>query len=260
MNTSPLGTLDMALLKEIFFRLVPKLMLPQRSASILMYHSVNASRDSFSTVSPEEFNRQMAYLAGKKLSVIPLAELVRRLRAGKMLGGSVTLTFDDGYRDNYTEVFPLLKQYGFPATVFVTTDFIGRESYCAAEELREMHDSGLISIEPHTLSHPKLAKLSRGAAAREVRESRSVLASILGTVPTLFAYPYGDFSGETVDIVREAGFVGAVTVEEGTVSSDTDPFRLPRNSVDGSTTFSQFSGKVSRAIDWYTALKAFLRP
>ncbi len=247
----------MSFLKEIFFKLVPKPMLPKRRASILMYHSVSGQKGSFSTVSPEEFQRQMAYIAGKRISVIPLAELVRRLRAGKMLGGTVVLTFDDGYRDNYMTVFPLLKQYGFPATIFVTTDLIGQAQYCTAEELREMHSSGLISIEPHTLSHPKLASLSRAEAAREVRESRSALENILGMVPTLFAYPYGSFSDETVDIVYETGFIGAVTVEEGTVGPDTDPLRLPRNAVDRSTTFSQFRGKVSRAIYWYAILKTW---
>ena len=134
---------------------------------------------------------------------------------------------------------------------------IGQAQYCTAEELREMHSSGLISIEPHTLSHPKLASLSRAEAAREVRESRSALENILGMVPTLFAYPYGSFSDETVDIVYETGFIGAVTVEEGTVGPDTDPLRLPRNAVDRSTTFSQFRGKVSRAIYWYAILKTW---
>ena len=224
-------------------------------ASILMYHSISERKEYFSAVSPEEFNRQMAYLAGKKHSVISLAELVRRLGARESLRGAVVLTFDDGYRDNYTTVFPLLAQYGFPATIFVTTDRIGSPGYCSAAELREMQDSGLIAIEPHTLSHPKLAKLPRAEAAREVCESRQALQEILGTLPTLFAYPYGSFTEETVELVREAGFLGAVTVKEGTVSTDTDVFHLPRNSVDSSTTFSQFRGKVSRAIDWYVTCK-----
>ncbi len=228
--------------------------------SILMYHSISGRKDYLSAISPETFEQQMAYLAGKRRSVIPLAELVRRLRAHEPLGGAVVLTFDDGYRDNYTNVFPLLKQYNFPATIFVTTDLIGKEdkrniAHCTAEELREMHDSGLISIEPHTLSHPKLARLSRAEAAREIRESRRVLRDILGAEPMLFAYPYGSFSDETVELVREAGFTGAVTVEEGTVGPDTDPLRLSRNAVDSSTTFAQFRGKVSRAIDWYMSLK-----
>ena len=224
-------------------------------ASILMYHSVSERKDYFSVVSPEVFNKQMAYLAGKRLVVIPLAELVRRVRAHAPLGGVVALTLDDGYRDNYTAVFPLLKQYGFPATIFVTTDFIGNPEYCSVEELREMHDSGLVSIEPHTVSHPKLAHLSRADALHEIQESRHVLEDILGTTPTLFAYPYGNFSDETVDVVREIGFAGAVTVVSGTVSSSSDILQLPRNSVDSSTTFSQFRGKVSRAIDWYQWLK-----
>lgn len=244
--------------KEILFRLLPKFPLAKDRASILMYHSVNASGNSFSIVSPEEFQRQMAYLAGKRHSVIPLTELVRRLRAQEPLGGSIALTFDDGYHDNYTTVFPLLKQYNFPATIFVPTDLIGNSGYCSAEELREMHDSGLVAIEPHTLTHPKLGTLSRANADHEIRESRRALQEILGTTPTLFAYPYGNFSEETVSLVQEMGFVGAVTVAEGTFGPDTDPLRLPRNSVDRSTTFEQFRGKVSRVIDRYRSLKAWL--
>ncbi|MHB0865505.1 MAG: polysaccharide deacetylase family protein [Minisyncoccota bacterium] len=244
--------------KEIFFKLLPKIPLAKDRASILMYHSISDRKDYFSAVSPEIFNKQMTYLAAKKRGVISLAELARRLRAGEPLGGSVVLTFDDGYRDNYTTVFPLLEQYGFPATIFVTTDFIGEPGYCSAEELREMQASGIIALEPHTLSHPKLAKLPRAEAEREMRESRRVLQEILGTTPTLFAYPYGNFSEETVGLAREAGFVGTVTVEEGAVGLDTDPLRLPRNSIDRSTTFEQFRGKVSRAIDWYTSLKSSL--
>ncbi len=224
-----------------------------------MYHSVCERKDYFSAISPEVFNQQMAYLAAKKRKVIPLAELVRRLRAHEPLGGAVVLTFDDGYRDNYTDVFPLLKQYRFPATIFVTTDYIGTPEYCSAEELCEMHESGLIGIEPHTLTHPKLAHLSRADALREIGESRRILEDILGTTPTLFAYPYGNFSNETVDIVCEIGFTGAVTVAPGTVDHNADILQLPRNSVDSSTTFSQFHGKVSRAIDWYVALKFSLR-
>ncbi|OYV63110.1 MAG: hypothetical protein B7X03_03140 [Parcubacteria group bacterium 21-58-10] len=248
----------MLIFKELFFKLIPKPMLSKRSASILMYHSVGNQENHFSTVSPEEFQRQMAYIAGKRFSVVSLAELVRRLRTHQPLGGVVVLTFDDGFRDNYATIFPLLKQYNFPATIFVTTDLIGKSSgYCTAEELREMHDSGLISIEPHTLSHPKLARISRADAAREIRESRRILQEILGSTPTLFAYPFGNFSDETVELVREAGFIAAVTVEEGIVSPGTDPLRLPRNAVNSATTFSQFRGKVSRAIDWYAALKTW---
>ena len=243
--------------KRVFFALWPALHLPRERASILMYHSISERKDYFSTVSPEAFSRHLAYIAGKKYPAIPLVELVRRLRAGEALAGSIAFTFDDGYHDNYTTVFPLLKQYNFPATIFVTTNLIGTPGYCSAIELREMYDSGLVAIEPHTLSHPKLAKLSRAEADGEIRESRRVLEEVLGTTPTLFAYPYGSFTEETVATTHDIGFAGAVTVEEGTVSPATDVFRLPRNSVDSSTTFSQFRGKLSRAIDWYTSLKAF---
>ena len=245
--------------KETFFRFVPKPMLPRSSASILMYHSISDHGDHFSTIPPEAFKKQMMYFAKKKYPMISLVELVRRLRAGEPLGGSVALTFDDGYRDNYATVFPLLQRYGIPATIFVTTNFIGTPGYCSAEELREMHVSGLINIESHTLTHSKLANLSRADVARELRESRRVLESILGATSMIFSYPYGDFSKETVSVVREVGFMGAVTVSEGTVDSIADPLLLPRNAIDSSTSFSQFRGKISRAIDWYNSLKTIIR-
>lgn len=245
------------LLKEISFRLLPKFSLPKDRASILMYHSISLRKDYFSAISPKVFNQQMAYLTATKQKVISLAELVHRLRTQEPLGGSIVLTLDDGYHDNYTTVFPILRQYNLPATIFVTTSLIGNSEYCSLEELREMHDSGLIAIEPHTLTHSKLAGLPRAEVECELRESRCALESILGVVPTLFSYPYGSFSEETMNIVHEVGFAGAVTVEEGTVGSNFNPLCLPRNSIDRSTTFSQFRGKISRAIDWYTVLKAF---
>lgn len=247
------------LFKELFFRLLQKIPLSRDRASILTYHSVSNREDHFSAVLPEAFSQQMAYLAAKRQKVISLAELLRRVRVREPLGGSVILTFDDGYRDTYATAFSFLKEYGFPATIFVATDLIGRPGYCTVEELQEMHASGLIAIGSHTLTHPKLAILPCAEAEREIRESRRVLQDILGAPPTLFAYPYGNFSEETVHLVGDAGFGGAVTVREGTVGPDADPLRLPRNSIDRSTTPAQFSGKVARTIDWYVSLKAALR-
>jgi len=250
-------------LKKIFFSVCPALRLPNDRATILMYHSVSEHSNYFSAISPEIFNKQMMYLASKRYSIISLAELLRRLRAKEQLGGAVVLTFDDGYGDNYTTVFPILKQYRFPATIFVTTDFIGKEDkqgtpHCTSEELKEMYDSGLISIEPHTLTHPKLSKLTRAEATHEIQESRQVIQSITGAHSTLFAYPYGNFNSETVTLLKEMEFIGSVTVEEGTIGPDTDVFRIPRNSIDCTTTFSQFRGKVSRVIDWYQKYKLCL--
>lgn len=250
----------MSILKEAFFRIPGASRLPKNRAAILMYHSVSAGADYFMNVEPRDFEKHMAYLAEQKIPVIELSELVRRLKEGKPLGGAVALTFDDGYRDNYTTAFPILKKYRFSATIFVTTDMIGKTDKrgmrrLSTEEMKEMYASGLITISPHTKSHPKLAQLSDADARAEIEGSKKVIDQLFGMDAKLFAYPYGSANDTTKQIVEQRGFEAAVSVREGTVGPESEFLFLPRNSIDRSTTFAQFRGKVSTAIDHYHTLK-----
>ncbi len=242
--------------KDLFFSLTSRLGLPQDRAVILMYHSVSDWKH-FTTVSPQNFERQMAYIVAKKIPVISLLELVRRLKAKEPLGGAIAITFDDGYRDNFTAAYPILKKYNFPATVFIETDLIG-ESYddvphMTTGEMQQMSD--LIEFGAHTKSHPKLAELSAAEAREEIVGSKKILEEILHTPCTLFACPFGNYNQETLSLLRDARFEAAVTVKEGTVGLASDPLELPRVSIDSSTTFAQFKGKLSTAIDVYQSLK-----
>jgi peptidoglycan/xylan/chitin deacetylase (PgdA/CDA1 family) len=249
-----------ALLKELFFRCLPYRPLPRDRAVILMYHSVDASSDAFMNVRPERFEAQMSYLRAKNVQVISLEELVCRLRAKESLGGAAVITFDDGYRDNFVAAFPILQRYRFPATIFVTTSLIGKtdeqgRGHLSSDDMKTMLESGLIDIQPHTQTHPKLSRASDAIAEAEIRGSKRDLETMLGETRRHFAYPFGDFSDTSVDIVRRCGFESAVTVKEGTVGPDADLFRVPRVSVDRSTTPAQFRGKISGAIDRYQSLK-----
>jgi peptidoglycan/xylan/chitin deacetylase (PgdA/CDA1 family) len=229
-------------------------------AVVLMYHSLEESDRWFMNVRPANFERQMAYIAKKGFPVISLAELARRIREKLPLGGSIVITFDDGYRDNYTTALPALRRYGFPATIFVATDRIGTTDarglqYVSAEEIQELEAGGLITIQPHTMSHPRLAEVPLEEARAEVTGSKLALESLLGSRRGLFAYPYGSYNAATADMVRGVGFDAAVTVDEGTVKAGDDAFKIARVSIDASTTHAQFRGKLSRAIDIYTAVK-----
>ena len=249
----------MKLLKELYFLLAPR-RLPKGRAAILMYHSVGPDNQYFWNVTVENFALQMESLKRSGRPVVHLSELVRRLRAHEPLGGSIAITFDDGYRDNYTNAFPILKTYGFPATIFVTTDVIGSADkrgflHLTVQEMKEMEASGLIDIEPHSKAHPRLAGIDTDIAREEIKGSKLAVESLLGKRAALFAYPYGSYNERVQSIVEECGFDAATTVEEGTVSAATDPYRLPRNSIDSSTSLAQFKGKLSTAIDWYERLK-----
>lgn len=251
-------------LKDGLFLVLGALWSGSRGASILMYHSIEDKPDHFNSVPPGAFERQMQYLAAHAYEVITLTELVRRMREGKDLTKCIVLTFDDGFRNNYTRAFPILKKFKFPATIFVTTEWIGTRDeksgleYLRPDELKEMQASGVIDIEPHTATHPKLATLSLEEARKEMLDSKKMLENMFGTSKKLFAYPYGNYAEETLHAARECGFEAAVTVREGTVVKGAKLLELPRNSIDRSTSFMQFKGKVSSVIDRYEALKAIL--
>ena len=227
-------------------------------AVILMYHSIAKRPGHFNSVAPEMFEAQMRYLKEHQYSIISLDELVSRLQSGKSLEGSIVLTFDDGYRDNYSVALPILRRYGFPATVFVVTGRIGSDvrgmEYLLPNELIEMRDEK-IDIQPHTKTHPRLTDVEDSVARDEIRGSKIALQEMVGKEMDFFAYPYGAHTDRSVALVKECGFRAAVTVREGTVGKGTDLFRIPRVSIDASTTMTQFRGKLSRAVDRYEALK-----
>jgi peptidoglycan/xylan/chitin deacetylase (PgdA/CDA1 family) len=202
----------------------------------------------------------MAYIARKQIPVISLHELIRRLQAREPLRGSLAITFDDGYEDNYTTALPILKKYGFPATIFVTTGLIGKSDKRGLQrmgeaQLKELEQNGLVSIQPHTVNHPELGEIADDTARQEIVGSRLELEHLLNKQCVQFAYPYGSFTNNTIELLSAAGFVAAFTVREDVVMQGTDLLQIPRASIDRTTTFSQFKGKLSNALWWYARAK-----
>jgi len=235
-----------------------------RKATILMYHSIGHNKVFF-TVSPENFIKQMDYLYRKKYNVIFLSELVDFLKSKKEIPSkTVVLTFDDGYEDIFFGAFPIFKKYNFPATVFLTAGFIGKQITNSAgislkalsfEQIREMHDSELVDFEPHTVNHPRLSRISLEKAAGEILDSREIVGKNLNKKCDLFAYPYGDYNREIQEVLEKNGFSGAITIREGLVSRNDDLLGLKRNSIDSSVGFSQFKGKLNLSVDIFNFIR-----
>ena len=225
----------------------------RRPAVILMYHSISDAPVPWA-VSPVEFAWQMAYLDRCGYSVLSLAECFARITRGDALPRrSVIITFDDGYEDNYTAAFPVLSRYRYPATIFVTTGFINNKDHVSRgchfrmldeSQMRQMAASGLIAFGSHTLTHPRLSRLSCGEIRKEVSASREALCAIVPGSGRFFAYPYGDYSPAVLGIVREH-FEAAVTVRRGLIPARPSPFELPRQAVDGAVTRARFALKLS---------------
>ena len=220
-----------------------------KRGSILMYHSVGLNT-KFSTVTPTEFEKQIQYLLNKKYKIIRLADVVESITQGQSLDKCVALTFDDGYLDFYSCVFPLLKKYKIPASVFVATDYIGKEmrtkqghvfQIISESQIKEMISSGYVDVMPHTKTHPKLSNITHKDGVDEIIESQSVLTRISGRICNIFAYPFGNYTPEIVSYLEDSPkWIAAVTVKKGYISSDSPLFLLPRNSIDSEVGMMQF--------------------
>ena len=200
---------------------------PCRNIPILMYHHV-ADEPGWLYVKKETFSQQMGYLATKGYTPVTLPEVVENLQTGKPLPQKpIVLTFDDGYRDFYENTYPILKVFNFKATAFVITQHVEGANYISWDQLREMVGSGLITVGNHTLSHPSLSILTEERLKDEIISAKNIIEGNLGISVNIFAYPYGGANGEAEKILKENGFVAAVTSSRG-LSCAKLPYELSR--------------------------------
>jgi peptidoglycan/xylan/chitin deacetylase (PgdA/CDA1 family) len=279
-----------------------------RNFQVCTYHRVNNDHDPFfSAVPVDVFEKQMTYLASH-FRACALEEVIELMKKDEVPDNAVVITFDDGYKDNYLNAFPILKRLSLPATIFLATDCIGsgrvlwhdrvfsafretEESFLIGygmnpkdyplrtleeklfaqkevlkflrslshnerllwidrlieklkvadrkevadlmltwEEVKAMQRGG-ISFGSHTVTHPILSRLSTEAAREEIQESKKVIEENLGVPVKTFAYPNGrkeDFTESTKIILKEMGYVCAVTTLFGTNQCGQDLFELRR--------------------------------
>jgi len=240
-----------SLLRIVWIYLIDKIIF-RKPAAVLMYHSVDSNNEFF-TVTPNNFEWQMGYLRKNGFNVVSLAELVEHIKSNKKIPvKTVVLTFDDGYEDNFLDVFPILKKYNLPATIFLMTGFIGRKDYTKREiklpmldwtQIKEMHDSGLVYFEPHTVGHPKLSRLGHAEIEKELSGSKKEIEEKLNKKCQFFAYPKGDYN-EVVLGTTKKFFRAALTINRGFTNREDEPYLLKRNSVDSLTDKFRFKMKI----------------
>lgn len=199
------------------------LLLSGRDPVILMYHSVAEplEKENILNVSKEVFNKQMAFLRDGGYHVISLLDLAQLIEQHKRIPfKTVVITFDDGYENNYTIAYPILKKYNFPATVFMVVDYIGQSKKIIGHDYRfldkkmlfEMNQGGLMMVGAHTRSHPYLPDIKDNSILyEEIAASRKDLEAILKGTVDAFAYPVGGYNAQVLKCVQEAGYRVAVT-------------------------------------------------
>jgi peptidoglycan/xylan/chitin deacetylase (PgdA/CDA1 family) len=195
---------------------------------ILMYHHVDFNPEHSSIyVSPDIFESQMEFLKVHGYKVLPLEEIAASVKAKKKFSPkTIAITFDDGYLDNIKNAFPVLRKMGFPATIFMITENIGKEEWLSEEDLKILSESG-ISIGSHTARHRFLPEISEPELIeQELLEPKKRLEEILGKPVTLFSYPAGGFRPAIEQMVKQAGYEGAVTTNYA--SQANDPYAMRR--------------------------------
>jgi peptidoglycan/xylan/chitin deacetylase (PgdA/CDA1 family) len=203
---------------------------------ILTFHAIE-EQSSVISFPPELFRRGMGKLHENGYRTISLLEAVDRLNSKKLFPErSFVITFDDGYQSLYQEAFPVLKRYGFSATVFLTVgaqetmdtrlpSLEGR-SMLTWQEIREMQ-RGRIEIGAHTCTHPDMTRLPIEQVRSEIMDSKVILEDTLGVSISSFAYPYGRYDPRIQEIMKQF-FICACSDQLGQMSSNSNPYALER--------------------------------
>ena len=234
---------------------------------VLMYHMISEhlekdkSKFNRLRVKPEKFEKQLKWLKNNNWRSFTLSELVSLKEIPQK---SVVITFDDGYEDNFTNAFPLLKKYNFKATIYTVlnrfnqdwatdkdlnqaSNELNSEKMLSNEQIKEMLDSGLIEIGSHTLDHVNLPKLNKEEKKKQIIESKKQIENVFNIKCNSFAYPFGFFDEDSVKIVNEANYTNATT----TVNSVFDKnkytnFEIPRIMISGRQGLFSFILKIKK--------------
>ncbi|MCI0394116.1 MAG: polysaccharide deacetylase family protein [Chloroflexi bacterium] len=221
-------------------------------APILMYHYISVppeDADIYRTdlsVTPENFRAQMAYLVTNGYSTIDLYDLSLAIVNKRELPPKpVIITMDDGYRDNYENAFPVLKEFGLKATFFIVTEFVDQNNpaYMNWAMIEEMAAAGM-RMEPHSKTHVDLQERDRDFLIWQILGSQETLAAHIGYRPRYFCYPGGGYDDNVITILQELEFWGAVTTAGGEWHGFNDRYEWTRLRVRNSTTLANFADLV----------------
>ncbi|PYP75338.1 MAG: polysaccharide deacetylase [Gemmatimonadetes bacterium] len=226
---------------------------------ILMYHEVSARPDPRYrkyTLMPQEFEQQLDWLRAHGYESVSMDDVLAARRGERMLPARpVAITFDDGGRDCLENAVPALVQRGYAATFYIVAGVVGGPMRWLNAEigfelpaadwptLRAAEASGM-HCEAHSVTHPRLAKVSADACRDELTRGRAMLEEGLGHAVRHLAYPFGSYSAETIALAREAGYLTACTTDEALAAPAHDPLALPRVPVLGTEGRREFAHRV----------------
>ncbi|WNC17574.1 polysaccharide deacetylase family protein [Brevibacillus brevis] len=196
---------------------------------VLEYHSIQDNQKDPYCVAPAKFEEELRSILRMGYHPITATELLQMwTKHQAAVPKPILLTFDDGYEDNYTHLYPILKKYHVKATIFLATSFIGRPNFLTWDEIKQMQQSGIVDFESHTVHHPNLLKEKTDEVKAEFEQSRKVLEAHLHKPVRVLAYPFGNHKTYMYPMLKKAGYQMAFDSDPGLASEKQGMFALHR--------------------------------
>ncbi len=197
-----------------------------------VYHRFGNDRYPSTNISLERFKGHLQFLKEENYTVLTLGEALQRMgERREEMGKTAVLTVDDGYSSILSGAVPLLKKYGFSATIFINTDQIGNKNTLTWPEVKDLQKKGFeignhSHSHEHFLDHPRLE--IKSAFRKDLEKAEAIFRDRLGQVPSLYAYPYGEYTQEMKEVLRDKGYEAAVAQRSGVIHAGGDRYALPR--------------------------------
>lgn len=246
-------------LAKLAFTVADTVLPELRGPRILILHQVGAGHGYQLDMRVEDYRHHLTWITDNA-RVVPLSEALAH-RSTEEANSMVVLSFDDGFADMYENAFPLLVERGLPFTLYLTTNPVETGTPLSDrpnsdpltwDQVRDMVDSGLMTLGAHTHLHPDLRRTDPREIERDLSLSDDLIEARTGVVPRHFAYPFGYWSPEADTIVRERYDSAVLGGTTGTVvgADDYRIFRVPIQLSDTGVFFRSKLRRGQRSEEW----------
>lgn len=211
---------------------------------VLMYHKIGDDKDNDAVIREDLFREQMKFLKDNGYNPLTMDQLYDYVVNGAAVPEKpVVLTFDDGYADTYSIVYPIMKEYGFAATVFINPGDVGTR--LTWDQVREMHKNG-ITISNHGFQHIEMGQLSEAKQIENITKAQEALAKEVGIKDNpWFCYPYGDKNEFTDAATKKAGIKMSMAMKSGWAHTGDNPYNILRVWVGNAVDIKHFEERIS---------------
>jgi len=211
----------------LLFLSISHLQAQSTSIPAFVYHRFGDDRFPSTNITLEQFEAHLKYLKENDYQVITLSDALERLKKRNKFPKTAVLTVDDGYLTFYQNAMPLLKKYGFTATLFVNTETVGGTDFMDWSQLHEVQEAG-IEIGNHSNNHAYFLNGNQVEFENDLELSETEFSTHLNEIPKVYAYPYGEWNIEMATHLEEKGYLGAVAQNSGILYKEAPQFHLPR--------------------------------